>query len=200
VKKTYNIFSENLKQSLRDIVHSTASQKWQISHTLGQSEIEYKIKEGDSFGFYRKNLARNSVDEFTVSTDYSNQIAFNIFGKQKDKEKPATHRWDEEEESRQTNEPDLPDGCDKEEALRQGDTIFTFRKDKKGQLISEKERLVGSPKQPLSEWQKSILGAVFSGVSEGFGQSPIDNLQQAQIVQKEELKKVLHHPQNQEKK
>jgi hypothetical protein len=66
-RKTYTIFSEELKQSLRDTIHSTAQAgEWQINHSTGTNFIKYRKQQDDKFGFYQKTLAQNFPDELTV--------------------------------------------------------------------------------------------------------------------------------------
>jgi hypothetical protein len=66
-KKTYTIFSEELKQSLRDVVHEgIQNREWQINHTVGENIIRYRKKQNNVFGSYWKNLAENSPDEFVM--------------------------------------------------------------------------------------------------------------------------------------
>jgi len=69
-EKSYTIRSEELKQSLRDIVHST--REWRIEYVAGQRGIEFTMERNNSFGLYWKNLDVNSPDEFTV-LDTSNK-------------------------------------------------------------------------------------------------------------------------------
>jgi hypothetical protein len=68
-KKIYTIYSEELKQSLREIIHSKASEEWQIKHVLGENFIEYGIEQDGEFGLYRKNLIANSPDEFLITLE-----------------------------------------------------------------------------------------------------------------------------------
>jgi hypothetical protein len=63
----YTIHSENLKQSLRDIIHSGArNDEWQIGHTFGQDGIEYVAERDNNFAVYRKSLDDGSLDGFVV--------------------------------------------------------------------------------------------------------------------------------------
>jgi hypothetical protein len=64
-EKIYTSRSESLKQSLHNIVHSRASEEWQISHAFGQDGIEYAMERDNKFGLYRKSLD-NSPDEFSI--------------------------------------------------------------------------------------------------------------------------------------
>jgi len=69
-KKTYTIFSEELKQSLRDTIHSTArAGEWQINHNTGTNFIKYRKEQGGKFGLYQKTLTQNSPDEFTIFSE-----------------------------------------------------------------------------------------------------------------------------------
>jgi hypothetical protein len=69
-RKNYTIFSDELKQSLRDIIHSTAREgEWQISHSLGADYVEYRKKQGEKFGFYQKCLREDCADEFSVLSE-----------------------------------------------------------------------------------------------------------------------------------
>lgn len=69
-KKTYTIFSEELKQSLRDVVHEgVQNREWQINHTTGENIIRYRKKQSNIFGSYWKNLAENSPDEFLILSE-----------------------------------------------------------------------------------------------------------------------------------
>jgi len=44
-EKTYVIRSEDLKGSLRDIIHPAAYEgQWQVKHTLGKNIVEYTIE------------------------------------------------------------------------------------------------------------------------------------------------------------
>lgn len=63
-EKTYTIRSEELKQSLRDIIHST--REWRIEYVAGQRGVEFTMEQNSSFGLYWKNLDINSPDEFTI--------------------------------------------------------------------------------------------------------------------------------------
>lgn len=65
-KKFFTIYSEELKKPLREIIHSKASEEWQIKHIIGGKFIEYRIEQGGKFGLYRKNLTANSPDEFVI--------------------------------------------------------------------------------------------------------------------------------------
>jgi hypothetical protein len=64
-RRTYSIFSDGLKQSLRDVVRSTVF-GWQISHTLGKNFIEYKQEQSGKFGLYRKSLLVDDNDQFLI--------------------------------------------------------------------------------------------------------------------------------------
>ena len=69
-KKTYTIFSEELKQSLRDTINSTArAGEWQINHNTGTNFIKYRKEQGGKFGVYQKTLTQNSPDEFTIFSE-----------------------------------------------------------------------------------------------------------------------------------
>jgi len=70
-EKSYIIRSEELKQTLRDIIHPTAYEgEWQIKHTIGKGIVEYLMEKDGKFGFYQKSLG-NSDDNFFV-LDVSN--------------------------------------------------------------------------------------------------------------------------------
>jgi len=74
-KKIYTIFSEDLKQSLRDIIHSTArAGEWkQIDYTTRSPNlIKYKKEQNGKFGIYQKNMVENSSDEFVVFSEGQN--------------------------------------------------------------------------------------------------------------------------------
>ena len=52
-KKKYTVFSDELKQSLRDIIHETArNREWQINHEVGENVIRYRKKQDGVFGSY----------------------------------------------------------------------------------------------------------------------------------------------------
>ena len=63
-EKTYTIRSEEAKQSLRDILHST--REWRIEYVAGQKGTEFTTEQNDSFGFYWKSFDIDSPDEFAV--------------------------------------------------------------------------------------------------------------------------------------
>lgn len=66
-EKTYTIFSEDLKQSLRDVIHSGAiSDEWQIGHSFGKNSVEYVMERDNKFAIYQKALTQDSSDEFSV--------------------------------------------------------------------------------------------------------------------------------------
>lgn len=70
-EKSYFIRSEELKRSLRSIIHPTAYEgEWQIKHTVGKGIVEYLMEKNGKFGFYQKSLG-NSDDKFFV-LDVSN--------------------------------------------------------------------------------------------------------------------------------
>jgi len=63
----YNVYSDSLRQSLRDIIHSGAlNEEWQIGHTFGQNRIEYVMERDNNFAVYRKSLNDNSPDELAM--------------------------------------------------------------------------------------------------------------------------------------
>jgi hypothetical protein len=69
-KKTYTIFSDELKQSLRDTIHSTArAGEWQINHAMGTDSIKYRQEQNGKFGLYQKSLATNSPDKFVLLSE-----------------------------------------------------------------------------------------------------------------------------------
>src|SRR5207253_8113183 len=69
-KRTYTIFSEELKQSLRDTIHSTAQGgEWQINHAMGTDIIKYRQEQNGKFGLYQKSLTTNSPDKFVVLSE-----------------------------------------------------------------------------------------------------------------------------------
>lgn len=69
-KRTYVIFSEELKKTLRDKVHEGIQNgEWQINHTIGEGIIRYRKKQDGIFGSYWKNLKNNSPDEFVVLSE-----------------------------------------------------------------------------------------------------------------------------------
>lgn len=49
-EKAYTIRSEELKQSLRDIIHST--REWRIEYVAGQRGIEFTMEQNSDFGLY----------------------------------------------------------------------------------------------------------------------------------------------------
>jgi hypothetical protein len=74
-KRTYTIFSEDLKQSLRDTIHSTfRAGEWQVNHTLGASCIKYRQEQNGKFGLYQKGLDENIPDEFVVLSEDRNSV------------------------------------------------------------------------------------------------------------------------------
>src|SRR3954447_21039535 len=69
-KKTYAIFSEDLKNSLRDVIHSTARLgEWQINHTVGSNLTKYRKEQDGKFGIYQKNTVETSPDEFVILSE-----------------------------------------------------------------------------------------------------------------------------------
>jgi len=65
--KKYVVHSENLKNSLRDIIYSGANaDEWQISYGFGQDGIDYLAERDGKFAIYRKAVAEDSPDEFSV--------------------------------------------------------------------------------------------------------------------------------------
>jgi len=96
-KKTYTIISGELKQSLRDIVHSTVFGGWQINHTLGRSFIEYKKEQGGKFGLYRKTLMENSPDEFLLVPEGQSSVEKQIFKEAKQRAEASEQRAKESE-------------------------------------------------------------------------------------------------------
>ena len=68
-KKKYTILSEELKNSLRDVIHETAQKgEWQINHTVGEGIIRYRKKQDSIFGSYWKNL-KDDADEFVMLSE-----------------------------------------------------------------------------------------------------------------------------------
>ncbi|MEG7979220.1 MAG: hypothetical protein NY202_04985 [Mollicutes bacterium UO1] len=49
-EKNYTIRSEELKQSLRDIIHST--REWRIEYVVGQRGVEFTMEQNSNFGLY----------------------------------------------------------------------------------------------------------------------------------------------------
>lgn len=70
-EKTYTIRSEETKQSLRDILHST--REWRIEYVAGQEGTEFTIEQDNNFGLYWKSFDVDSPDEFVV-LDVSNSL------------------------------------------------------------------------------------------------------------------------------
>jgi len=63
-EKTYTVRSEEAKQSLWDILHST--REWRIEYVAGQKGTEFTTEQNDSFGLYWKSFDVNSPDKFVV--------------------------------------------------------------------------------------------------------------------------------------
>jgi len=72
-KKTYTIFSEELKQSLRNTINPTLWQEWQVRFpTQGANFFEYRKEQNGKFVLYKKSEAENSPDEFVVLSESQN--------------------------------------------------------------------------------------------------------------------------------
>jgi len=95
-KKTYIVFSEELKQKMRDVVYSAAQEgEWQISHSLGENFVEYKKEQDEKFGSYRKSLVETSPDEFRILSGKKSLIEKSKFNESKNRIEETRQRIEE---------------------------------------------------------------------------------------------------------
>ena len=200
-KKTYTIISGELKQSLRDIVHSTVFGGWQINHTLGRSFIEYKKEQGGKFGLYRKTLMENSPDEFLLVPEGQSSVEKQIFKEAKQRAEASEQRAKESErrikgseERAEASEQRAKESEKRLESSSESNNYVSFSVEwnKKGEKIStaEKHFADATQEQAFKEspgW--TVAQAVAKAMAEVQNpQNKSSQSQQAQIRQEEPLK------------
>lgn len=136
-ERTYVIRSEELKQSLQNIVHAGASnEEWRIEFAVGQNTIEYTMEKDGKFGLYRKSLDGSSPDEFSVLNISQMQNAFpSQIAEKREKFLQSVKEIEESrkrvEESRQRIKNDHPQlGSNLGD---EGQVSHLFRKNERGQ-------------------------------------------------------------------
>jgi hypothetical protein len=135
-EKSYIIRSEELKQSLRDIIHPTAYEgEWQIKHTVGKGIVEYLMEKDGKFGFYQKSLG-NSDDNFFV-LDVSNLSENASSPIQRRRNEFIKSVWEVEKSRRDCEESRKE--CERQRHLLDTDfegedfIAFNFKRDEKGE-------------------------------------------------------------------
>lgn len=84
-RKKYTIFSESLKNSLRNSIHAACQRDgwkgWQTKQVMGTNFTEYAKEQDGKFGLYRKFMAGNSPDEFVILAKGKNSAEREVFAK-----------------------------------------------------------------------------------------------------------------------
>lgn len=166
-EKSYAIHSEELKQSLRDIIHPTAYEgEWQIKHTVGKGIVEYLMEKNDKFGFYQKSLG-NSDDKFFV-LEVSN-LSQNASSPIQRRREEFIQSVREVEKSRRDCEESRKE-CERQRRLLdtnfEGEDFiaFNFKRNEKGEWVGEKQDHYSDPEkgQEIREgWAYNFTGQLF---------------------------------------
>jgi len=166
-EKSYTINSEELKQSLRDIIHPVAYEgEWQIKHTVGKGIVEYLMEKGGKFGFYQKSLS-NSDDKFFVMD--VNNLSQNTSSPIQRRREEFLQSVREVERSRRDCEESRKE-CERQRHLLdtnfEGEDFiaFNFKRNEKGEWVGEKQDHYSTPekgKEIREGWAYNFTGQLF---------------------------------------
>lgn len=197
-KKTYTIFSEELKNSLRNTINPTLWEEWQVRFPTQKNNFyEYRKEQEGKFVLYKKTEAENSPDEFVVLCENQNSVEKKDFKETNQRIEEAERRMDEaskriEGKNKKNEEHEKSFG-------KNSDYIsFSTTWNKDGEIIEKKIEQPADPakRQEIEDsWGFRAIGEAFSILNrkdsgETSSQSTQNNQsqQQAQIRQENDPK------------
>jgi len=189
-KKTYTIFSEELKQSLRDTINPTLWQEWQVRFPTQKTNFfEYRKEEQDGkFALYKKTEAENSPDEFVVLSE----------GRDLAEKKDFKETRQSIEEARQSIREFREENKVAEKKNKDDYIAFSTTWNKEGEIVEKKIEQPADPakrKEIEDSWGFKAIGEAFSALNRRSGEETSsqstqnqDSQQQAQIRQENDPK------------